>query len=382
MSYRSLLTACAAVAVFAATLPQPVTAATASTAGRKTQVQKAMEDLAMMPGVVGAIGGVYVDGKPAGQGSAGSRLLDGKGGAIPANARYRIGSQTKEMVATVLLQLVDKGLLSLDDKLGDLLPELVDKDLVERANEITVHQLLRHTSGIPDWYTDRTAGGRAKPLVDVFDFTTHYRPIDLVTISRARARTNEPGEKFSYSNTNYTLIEMIIQKVTGHPLATELHQRIFGPLKMTKTYLATKPGDGIKGPHGHGYYPDGQGKLRDVDRFNGSYGAGAGGVISTTQDLSAFKRALAQGELLPPHLRRVMTDPLPGQTGGQAGGLCGGKLKGGASGGSIAGYNTMTYASHDGRVQFAMSVTLSIRDTVSTSPALIKSIESVLCPVT
>ncbi|WP_201761486.1 MULTISPECIES: serine hydrolase domain-containing protein [unclassified Nonomuraea] len=124
--------------------------------------------------MVGAIGGVYVDGKLAGQDFAASRLLDGKGGTIPASARYRIGSQTKEMVATVLLQLVDEGLLGVDDKLGDLLPELVDKDVVERADEITVRQLLRHTSGIPDWYTDRTTNAPAKPLDDVFDFSLPY----------------------------------------------------------------------------------------------------------------------------------------------------------------------------------------------------------------
>ncbi|MGO4756128.1 serine hydrolase, partial [Streptomyces sp. 2MCAF27] len=74
-------------------------------------VQKAMEDLVKSGHVVGAIGEVYLDGKLIGKGSAGSRLLDGKGGAIPSNARYRIGSQTKKMTAAVVLQLVNEGKL-------------------------------------------------------------------------------------------------------------------------------------------------------------------------------------------------------------------------------------------------------------------------------
>jgi hypothetical protein len=72
-------------------------------------VQQAMAELGATPGVVGTIGGVYVDGKLAGSGTAGSRLLNAKGGTIPADARFRVGSQTKVMVATALLQLVEEG---------------------------------------------------------------------------------------------------------------------------------------------------------------------------------------------------------------------------------------------------------------------------------
>jgi len=161
---------------------------------------------------VGAIGGAYVDGKAAGQGTAGSRLLNGEGGTIPADSRFYIGSQTKAMVATVLLQLVEKGKLGLDDKLADRLPEVAADGLVERAGEITVQQLIQHTSGIPDWWS---RSGSTEPAFDVFDFTTYYRPIDIVETTLGRSRTGEPGEKFTYSNTNYTLIGMIIDKKTG-----------------------------------------------------------------------------------------------------------------------------------------------------------------------
>ncbi|MFJ4877269.1 serine hydrolase domain-containing protein [Streptomyces sp. NPDC088745] len=345
-------------------------------------VQQAMEELAGVPGVVGAVGGAFVDGRPVGQGSAGSRLLDGHGGRIPTNARYRIWSQTKHMVATVVLQLVQEGRLGVDDKLGGLLPAVVEQDLVARADEITVRQLLRHTSGIPDWYAGRPNpdGSEGEPSFDVFDFSTPYRPLDLVRWSRGRPRTGEPGEKWSYSNTNYTLLGLVVEKLTGRHLATELHTRLFGPLGMTRTRLMVKPPDGVKGPHGHGYYPDSDGRPRDVDRYNaGLAGAGAGGVVSTAHDVSVFHRAFAQGRLLPPELRRILTDPLPGAAHPRGAGLhrCGEdfSIAGGLGPGSLA----MTFYSADGRRQFAMSFTLSVK------PGDVKidagrAVESVFCP--
>ncbi|GLY88007.1 serine hydrolase domain-containing protein [Actinoallomurus iriomotensis] len=369
----------AGVAILMMAEAGPATAAPAPTGS----VQKAVEKLAAVPGVVGAVGGAYVDGRSIGLGSAGSRLLDGRGGRIPANARFRIGSQTKQMVATVVLQLVKEGRLSVDDKLSDLLPVVVQKDLVERADEITVRQMLRHTSGIPDWYAaePKPDGSEGDISFDPFDFTTYYRPLDLVKWSRSRPRTGEPGEKFSYSNTNYTLLGLIIERLTGHDLATELHDRLFGPLGMTRTYFLVKPPDGIKGPHGHGYYPDADGDLRDVDRFNASFGSGAGGVVSTTHDVSAFYRAFTEGKLLPPELQRVLTDPLsndPAQGSGPD--FCGGKLDGWIWGGTAPGYFTMTFYSKDGRRQFSMSATLSVKDTTEPGQAMFNAVESVFCP--
>jgi D-alanyl-D-alanine carboxypeptidase len=151
---------------------------------------------------------------------------------------------------------------------------------------------------------------------------------------------------------------------------------------MTRTYQLTRPPQGVKGPHGHGYYPDSTGMLRDVHRFNASYGNGAGGVVSTAHDVSAFQRALTRGKLLPPALQQVLTPP-QGDGGGQQGaGLCGGTLKGAMPGGSAPGLNALTFASADGRRQFAMSVTLTTADARAVIPAMIKAVEAVLCPAT
>ncbi|MFD9947566.1 serine hydrolase domain-containing protein [Nonomuraea sp. NPDC059023] len=362
------MTAGLAGAVLALGLAQP---ATARVDPGTDDVRRAIAGLADANGVLGAIGELYVDGRRVGRSSAGSRLLGGKGGKIPTDARYRIGSQTKGMTATVILQLVKEGRLGLDDKLADVLPVVAEKDLVERAAEITVRQLIRHTSGVPEWFRP--------DLVDVFDFTTYYRPADLLRVSRAQARTGEPGEKYSYSSANYTLLTMIIERITGRSLATEFERRFFRPLGMSGTYLPIRPPQAIKGPHGHGYAPGPDGRLHDMDRLNASWGHGAGGVISTARDMSTYRRAFLQGRLLPADLQRVITDPpeggppLPPPP-------CGGQIV--QTNGGAPGFTSATVSTRDGRKHFAISTTLDAEPSLNVVRAISKAAESVLCPNT
>ncbi|WP_336215980.1 serine hydrolase domain-containing protein [Nonomuraea sp. LPB2021202275-12-8] len=321
--------------------------------------------------VVGAIGEVYVDGKRVGRGSAGSRLLDGKGGAIPSTARYRIGSQTKTMTAAVALQLVKEGKLRLDDKLSEVLPQVADKDLVERADEITVRNLIQLTSGIPDYIGPATS-----------DPTRNYRPADLLAASRKNARPVEVGT-FNYSNTNYILLGMIVEKLSGRSLAAELNRRLFAPLGMRQTYLPTKASEGIKGPHGHGYAPDETGTMRDVDKINATTMLGAGGVISTAREMSVFQRAFRQGKILPASLTKVITDPPPGQPAQPGGGPCAGKPEfAPGGGGSAPGFTAATLTSSDGRLQFAVSLTLAMDDAErgAVPPRITNALKSLFCP--
>jgi D-alanyl-D-alanine carboxypeptidase len=346
-----------ACAVLMLGVPAPAAAADGVKLG---DVQRAIASVAKTDGVVGAIGEVYVDGKRVGKGTAGSRLLGGKGGRIPSNSRFRIASQTKLMEAAVVLQLIGEGKLSLDDKLSDVLPEVAEKGYVAGAEKIAVRDLIRHTSGIPD-----SLDGQ----FDVFDFTTSYKPIDLVKA----ARTAPQGElgKYRYSTTNYVLLGMIIEKVTGHDRASEFKRRLFVPLGMKHTYLATKVSDQIKGPHGHGYYPDAQGRPRDVDRLNAtSYGVE--GAISTADDVSAFYRALSQGKLVPADLERQLPRPFPN--------LCGGTVS--SASGGLPGISSTTFSSADGRIQFAVAVTLKIDNekAMAVGDATTKAAEAVLCP--
>ncbi|MEV0150498.1 MULTISPECIES: serine hydrolase domain-containing protein [unclassified Nonomuraea] len=362
--------ACAVLVLSAA---PPATASTTAAPVKVGDVQQAMEGLVKTGHVVGAIGEVYVDGKRVGKGSAGSRLLNGKGGAIPSNARYRIGSQTKTMTAIAALQLVKEGKLSLDDKLGEVLPEVVEKDLVERAGEVTVRNLIQLTSGIPDYISPDTS-----------DATRNYRPTDLLAASRKNSRPVEIGT-FNYSNTNYILLGMIIERLSGRSLAAELNRRLFAPLGMRHTYLPTKATEGIKGPHGHGYAPDETGTMRDADQLNATTMLGAGGVISTAHEMSVFQRAFRQGRLLPVSLSKVITDPPPGQPAPPAGGPCAGKPEFAAGGGGSApGFTAATITSSDGRVQLAVSLTLAMDDAErSTVPSRItNALKSLFCPAT
>ncbi|WP_431902452.1 serine hydrolase domain-containing protein [Nonomuraea sp. bgisy101] len=334
----------------------------------RPEVQRVVERLADTQGVLGAIGELYVDGRRVGRGSAGSRLLDGRGGKIPADARYRIGSQTKGMTATVALQLVKEGRLGLDDRLSDVLPVVAEKDLVERADEITVRQLIRHTSGVPEWFRH--------DLVDIFDTTTYYRPADLLKVSRSQPRSQEPGQRFSYSSANYTLLTMIIERITGRSLAAEFERRLFRPLGMTKTYLPARPPEGIKGPHGHGYTPGPDGKLRDMDRINASWGHGAGGVISTARDMAAYRAAFIQGKLLPADLQKVITAPPEGAPAPPS--LpCGGKLV--QTNGGAAGFTSATISTLDGREHFAVSTTLDAAQDLTVIKAITQAGADLLC---
>ncbi|MFI6295384.1 serine hydrolase domain-containing protein [Nonomuraea sp. NPDC050790] len=360
------VTAGLAGAVLAFGLAQPATAQPGA-----DDVRRAVGQLARTPGVLGAIGELYVDGRRVGRASAGSRLLGGKGGKIPTDARYRIGSQTKGMTATVILQLVREGRLGLDDKVADVLPVVAEKDLVERAGEITVRQLVRHTSGVPDWFRPN--------LVDVFDFTTYHRPEDLLKLSRTQPRTGEPGEKYAYSSANYTLLGMIIERIAGRSLAAEFERRLFRPLGMDRTYLPIRPPQGIKGPHGHGYTPGPDGRLHDMDRLNASWGHGAGGVISTARDMSAYRQAFLQGRLLPADLQRVITDPPEGAPPPPAP-PCGGKIV--QSNGGAPGFTSATVSTRDGRKHFAISTTLDAQQSLSVITAISKAAASVLCPET
>jgi D-alanyl-D-alanine carboxypeptidase len=345
-----------------ATLGSAVPATAAPDQPRIGDVQQVVEQLADDPGVVGVIAEAYHDGKRIDRGTAGSRLIDGQGGGIPTESRYRAWSQTKFMTATVLLQLVDEGKLGLDDKLSDVLPIVAEQNLVERADEITVRQLLKHTSGIPDFAGE----------IDQFD-TGEISPVDLLKVSRSKPREFAPGEESQYSNINYVLLGLIIERVTGDQFANVFEQRLFEPLDMERSYVPASPTENIKGPHGHGYYPDARGNLRDTDELNATFTGAAGAVVSDTEDLTTFFRAFNQGELLPPELQEVITER-PEVTSDEAA-TCQVSKAAGAGPGSVS----MTSTSADGHLQLAISVTISVPpDQISSIVA--EASDEVLCP--
>jgi D-alanyl-D-alanine carboxypeptidase len=249
-------------------------------------------------------------------GSAGAAEL---GGAAkpPTNGHVRIGSNTKTFTATLVLQLVAEGKVGLDTPVADHLPEF---GLDER---ITVRMLLQHTSGVFNFsgevYDDGTVvlgspmpyGPAGTEWLD--NRLKTYRPQELVELALSKPARFEPGTGWSYSNTNYVLARLLIEKVTGRSFAEELQRLILGPLGMSDT-VAPGTSTEIPEPHAHSYYryeDAGERKTVDVTRQNPSWISAGGDMISTTQDLRTFFSALMGGRLLPAPLLAEMCTPHP-----------------------------------------------------------------------
>ncbi len=209
------------------------------------------------------------------------------GSKVPEDGQVRIGSNTKVFTAVVVLQLVSEGKIGLDATVDTYLPGLVRGDGID-GRHLTVRQLLQHTSGLPN-YTSYLG-----------DDARYFEPRDLLDIALRHKADFEPGTKWEYSNTNYVLAGLIIQKVTGRPLSEELDRRIIQRIGLRHTSFPA-PGDRtLKEPHPHGYPRDFAGApLRDVTDMDPSWGWAAGQMISTNSDLNRFFTALLAGRLLP-----------------------------------------------------------------------------------
>ncbi|RJQ79202.1 class A beta-lactamase-related serine hydrolase [Pseudonocardiaceae bacterium YIM PH 21723] len=280
-------------------------AATAAPAGRD-KVQQAMEGV--LP--VGALGIQLRLRDAAGEwtGSAGRAAVNSDR-PVRTDGLFRIGSNTKTFTATVVLQLNAERRVDLDAPVNRYLPGYLPVN-----SKITVRNLLQHTSGIYSHTGEEDpAGPGIIPPFDKRFVDTRYRtytPEQMVRWALAQPSRFNPGEGWSYSNTNYVLLGMLIEKLTGHSYAQEITQRILRPLHLRQTSF---PGthSGIPGPHAQGYlgYPDGGGlTVVDITRINPSWGGAAGEMISSTRDLERFYVALLAGELLPAaQLTQMMT---------------------------------------------------------------------------
>jgi D-alanyl-D-alanine carboxypeptidase len=218
---------------------------------------------------------------------------------------FRIASVTKSFVATVVLQLADEGRLSLDDTVERWLPGVVHGNGND-GRAITLRQLLRHTSGIHDDYPDYTSAE---------DFYEHRYDTYTAEQTVARAMRHRPdfrpGADWSYCNTGYALLGMVIRRVTGHAWHEEVRDRIVRPLGLGHTFL---PGDSptLPKPHAETYQRFQPGEpLVDVTEQVSLVNNGEAGLVSTTADLDRFFRALLGGRLLPPARLAEMKRTLP-----------------------------------------------------------------------
>lgn len=226
--------------------------------------------------------------------SAGYADVDG-GAAFSPRTHIRAASITKTFVAAVILQLVAEGKVNLDTPIEAYLPGRIRGQGID-AHAITVRQLLRHQSGLPEYFDADT------PIP-----TEPMTGDQLLNAALKRPPQFAPGTAIRYTNTNYVIAGLLIEKLTGHPATAEITRRIITPLGLSDTYFPAAGDTGLRAPFAHGYEVV-DGKRKDVTNFNASAAGMAGSLVSTGEDTSAFMTALLDGRIVPAAQLREMMD--------------------------------------------------------------------------
>ncbi|MFI1577408.1 serine hydrolase domain-containing protein [Embleya sp. NPDC020630] len=234
------------------------------------------------------------------------------GQPMPRGGALRAGSATKAFVATVVLQLVAEGRLSLTDPVDRWLPGVVAGNGND-GRRVSVHNLLRHTSGLHNYTIEL---GDTAADFERLRFR-HTGPAELVAAalrfppSFPPASTDDPAPNWEYSNTNYVLAGMIIERITGRHWAEEVRARVLRPLGLTGTHA---PGDDptLPAPYAHSYhrFPD-RDEWVDTTVRAMSWADAAGELVTTHADLERFFTALLRGRLLPPAQLALMRETVP-----------------------------------------------------------------------
>lgn len=278
----------------------------------------------------------------------GVRNLVSKDLARPQD-RVSVASITKSMVAVSVLKLVDQGLIGLDDPVNGVLESF--RTTLRPPGPITVRQLLNHNSGMPDFGDSEYAAGPLKQVANTR--LSMQRGLELAATLPWESKN---VDRFSYSSSNYLALGQLIEKLRGQPVADVLNQDIFGPLGLQHTSLA-EPDRGAP-DNIHAYIIDGGARV-DVTQPEVFVGSPAGGVISTTQDVNNFYRALLRGQLLSP----AMLEEMKKKSGFAEYGLglgrfpdpCSGDFRYGHAGYAF-GYMSISITSADGGSQVTMTM--------------------------
>lgn len=227
---------------------------------------------------------------PQGAFAAAAGLADESRPAQTAD-RFRIGSMSKTFVAALALMLAEDGLFALDDPARQWLPQEVT-DRIANADRVTLQQLLAMRSGIDD-YLDTEAFWETVSS----DPAHRWTAAEALTYAYDLDPLFAPGEDYAYSNTNYLLMQLVIEKASGRPLHQLLRERILDPLNLRDTY--TQMDESLPGGFVEGYEDfDGDGEAEAVNAINDGAGLADGGLVSTAADLTAFYRALLLDQTL------------------------------------------------------------------------------------
>lgn len=244
----------------------------------------------------------------------GTTLL-GASNAPSADTHFRIASNTKTMTAAVILQLAQENRLRIDDTVSEYVSG------VPNGDKITIAELMEMRSGLYNYTNAPEVSARMDR-----NPTKPWSPAELLAIAFARPSNFLPGKAYEYNNTNYTLLGLVVEKVDRRPLAQAMQDRLFGPLHLQHTHLPAASVYSIPEPFSHGYLygsssvalygeppytPEEKAAARagtllpkDYTNVNHSFAGAAGGVISTSNDVAAWIKALVVGRVLNPDYQR------------------------------------------------------------------------------
>nr|WP_234327009.1 serine hydrolase domain-containing protein [Streptomyces sp. NRRL WC-3742] len=300
------------------------------------------------------------------------------GARVPKDGQIRAGSNTKTFTAVVVLQLVAEGRIGLDAAVDTYLPGLVRGDGID-GRTVTVRQLLQHTSGLPDYMDDPAFA----------DFTAvqyrYFEPRELLDRALVQKALFAPGTGWMYSNTNFLLAGLIIQKVTGRPVGEEITKRVIDRVGLRHTYFPASGDTTVHEAHPHGYYRRTPDSPRvDFTDMDASMAWATGAIVSTNTDLNTFFTAVLDGRLLPPAQLAEMRTTVPAELLGpgiryglgiQSRPLsCGGLAWG--HGGTAPGYRSRGGVTDDGR---AASIAVTAVPDAKGAQDMADALDAALC---
>ncbi|SEL29516.1 serine hydrolase domain-containing protein [Streptacidiphilus jiangxiensis] len=262
------------------------------------RLDRAIEDVRRQAKIPGVVVGLWMPGR--GSYVRATGVADTSTGArMREDSFFRIGSETKTFTVTALLELVDDGLVRLDDPISAYVRG------VPRGTEISLRQLAEMRSGLFPYSLDK---GFAHDLLS--DPTRSFTPQQVLAYGYRHRNTFDPGARFQYSNSNLVLLGLVVEKVSHMRLADFLRERVLRPAHLHDTLLPH--GAEFPAPHPHGYTDQTlSGATEDATHWNPSWGWAAGAMISNLRDLRSWAVTVATGRLLSPQTQAQRLTTLP-----------------------------------------------------------------------
>ena len=260
----------------------------------QAQMRAVVENIMEQASIPGAVVGVWVPDMGEWVATFGQAdIVTGREMAV--EDKVRIASNTKTFTATLVLLLAEEGLLGLDDHLEKYIQG------VPYGDEITIRQLLNMTAGIYSFSEDEgfLEAFTADPLMEM-------TPQESLDIALSHPPDFPPGQGWHYSDTNYEILGMIAEQVTGNDIEDEIRTRIIEPLGLSSTSFPITP-DMPEG-HSKGYVLQRDGEMMDYTRVSPSVPWAGGAMISNLEDLRIWAKALATGELLTDEMHAEQLD--------------------------------------------------------------------------